>query len=84
VACFPLEIPGHSWGVVTCSGSPVGNKGMQIAAKILAATAIDFLLNPGLIQEAQKEFKEKTRDFVYKCSIPVDQKPRTGKKQPAK
>jgi aminobenzoyl-glutamate utilization protein B len=83
-ACWPLEAPGHSWVVVSCSGSSVGLKGMQTAAKILAASTIDFLLNPGLIREAQKEFKEKTKDFVYKCAIPGGQKPRIGKKRLSK
>ena len=80
VACCPLEIPWHGWGVVSCSNSSVGFKGMITAAKILSAAAIDFLLDPKKIQEAQKEFKEKTRDFVYKCAIPGEQKPRTGRK----
>jgi aminobenzoyl-glutamate utilization protein B len=83
-ACCPLEIPWHGWGVVTCSGSSVGFKGMISAAKILSAAAIDFLLNPQKIQEAQKEFKEKTKDFVYKCAIPKDQKPRKGRKKNGK
>ncbi|NIM10631.1 MAG: amidohydrolase [Candidatus Aminicenantes bacterium] len=81
VACWPLHTPGHSWGVVSCSGSPVGFKGMVTAAKVFSGAAIDFLLNPKLIQEAQKEFKEKTKDFVYKCAIPENQKPRIGDKR---
>ena len=76
VACFPLDVPGHGWGIVTCTGSSVGFKGMLTASKVLAAGAIDLLLNPKLIQDAQTEFKEKTKDFVYKCAIPEDQKPR--------
>ncbi len=81
VACCPLEIPWHGWGVVSCSNSSVGFKGMIIAAKILSAAAIDFLLDPKKIQEAQKEFKEKTKDFVYKCAIPKDQKPSKERKK---
>ncbi|UCH98310.1 MAG: amidohydrolase [Candidatus Aminicenantes bacterium] len=79
VACWPLETPGHGWGVVSCSGSSVGFKGMITAAKVLSGAAIDLLLNPKIIKKAQKEFKEKTKDFVYKCAIPKDQKPRKGK-----
>ncbi len=75
VACWPLDTPGHHWGIVTCSGSSIGFKGMLTSAKILAASAIDLLLNPQLIRDAQKEFIEKTKDFVYKCAIPKDQKP---------
>jgi len=81
VACCPLKIPGHSWGIVTCAGSSLGFKGMHTAAKVLAASAIDLFLKPKLILDAQKEFKEKTKDFVYKCAIPKDQKPRLKKKR---
>jgi len=76
VACSPLHTSGHSWGVVTCSGSAVGFKGMITAAKIFSGAVVDLLLNPKIIREAQKEFKAKTKDFVYKCAIPKDQKPR--------
>jgi len=75
VACFPLDAPGHHWGIVSCSGSSIGFKGMQVAARVLSTSAIDLLLDPSIIQNAQKEFKEKTKDFVYKSAIPENQKP---------
>lgn len=78
VACWPLNTPGHSWCVTSSSGSSVGFKGMQTAAKILACAAVDILLNPGIIREAWKEFKEKTKGFTYKSAIPKNQKPRKG------
>jgi aminobenzoyl-glutamate utilization protein B len=83
VACWPLDTPGHSWSVVSCSGSAVGFKGMVTAAKILAAAGIDFLSDPQLVRDAQAEFKEKTRDFVYKSAIPEGQPPRRGRKAPS-
>jgi aminobenzoyl-glutamate utilization protein B len=81
VACWPLDTPGHSWSVVSCTDSSVGFKGMLTAAKVLAAAAVDFFLDPQLIRAAQTEFKEKTKDFVYKSAIPEGQKPRTGRKR---
>jgi aminobenzoyl-glutamate utilization protein B len=83
VACWPLDTPGHSWSVVSCTGSSVGFKGMLTAAKILAASALDFYSDPKLIRDAQAEFKEKTKDFVYKSAIPEGQPPRQGKKPPS-
>lgn len=74
-ACWPKHIPGHSWGVTTCVGSPIGLKGMHVASKTIAASAIDALTDPNIITKAQAEFKEKTKGFVYKSAIPKEQKP---------
>ena len=74
--CWPAETPAHSWGVVTCSGSPIGLKGMAAAAKTFAASGIDVLMDPGIVEKAQAEFKKKTKDFTYKSAIPKNQKPR--------
>jgi aminobenzoyl-glutamate utilization protein B len=78
VACWPLHTPGHSWGVTASVGASPGFTGMLTAAKVLAGAAIDCLVDPALVEEARKEFKENTRDFVYKSAIPKDQQPRKG------
>jgi aminobenzoyl-glutamate utilization protein B len=78
VACWPLNVPGHSWCVTSFSGSSTGFKGMCTAAKILACSAIDFFTSPEIIKKAWKEFNEKTKGFVYKSALPKDQKPRKG------
>ena len=80
VACYPMEIPGHHWGVVSCTGSSLGFKGMRTAAKVIAASAIEALTDGRIIARAQKEFKEKTRGFVYRSAIPAEQKPPVKKK----
>ena len=76
VACWPLETPGHSWGIVTCTGSQIGMKGMHVAAKTIAASGIEVLMDPAIIAHAQEEFNEKTKDFTYKSAVPDNQKPR--------
>jgi len=76
VACWPLESPGHSWAVVTCSGSSIGFKGLETAAKTIAAAGIDSLLNPQIIEAAQKEFQKETEGFTYKSAVPKNQKAR--------
>jgi aminobenzoyl-glutamate utilization protein B len=78
VACWPLNTPGHSWCVTSSSGSSIGFKGMQAAAKILACAGIDILLDPAILMEARQEFNEKTKGFIYKSAIPRNQKPRKG------
>jgi aminobenzoyl-glutamate utilization protein B len=75
-ACWPKDSPGHSWAVVTCSGSTIGFKGMQAAAKTIAAAVVETLLDPKIIEKARAEFKEATKDFTYKSAVPKDQKPR--------
>jgi len=75
-ACWPLNSPGHSWAVVTCSGSSIGYKGMRTAAKTIAASVVETLMDPSIIEKAQKEFREKTTDFTYTSAVPHNQKPR--------
>ncbi len=79
--CWPPNTPGHSWGVVTSSGSSVGQKGMMLAAKTLAAAGIEVLLDKSIIERAQKEVKEKTKGFTYKSAVPKNQKPKLPEKK---
>jgi aminobenzoyl-glutamate utilization protein B len=74
-ACVPEDVPWHSWAVVASSGSSIGHKGMLLAAKTIAATAIDFLTKPELLEEVRKEWEEKTEGITYKCAVPKDQPP---------
>ncbi|MCP4712710.1 MAG: amidohydrolase [Planctomycetes bacterium] len=76
VACWPLDTPGHSWGIVTCTGSQIGMKGMHVAAKTLAASGIEVLMDPSIIERAREEFQKSTEGFTYKSAIPKNQKPR--------
>ena len=74
-ACAPFGIPWHSWAVVASSKHPIGYKGMILAAKVMAMTGLELLLDPETLAELKKEFKEKTKDYTYKSGIPPDQKP---------
>jgi aminobenzoyl-glutamate utilization protein B len=73
--CAPHGIPWHSWAVVASSKHPIGYKGMFLAAKAMAATALDLFRSPTLLDEMQKEFKEKLKGYTYKSGISPDQKP---------
>ena len=44
-------------------------------AKVLAASVLDFLTNPKLVEEANNTFKKETAGFQYKSFLPPDQKP---------
>jgi len=75
-ACFALAVPGHSWGITATSGMSIGQKGMLHAAKGMAITAADFILDPELRQRAREEFEASTAGRPYQCPIPPDVQPR--------
>jgi aminobenzoyl-glutamate utilization protein B len=70
-------VPGtsaHSWQAVACGGKDIGMKGMIVAAKTMAFTAIDLFLNPALVTKAKEEFKTMKGDYQYKALL-GDRKP---------
>lgn len=75
ITCAPYGIPWHSWTVVASSRHAIGHKGMLLAAKVMATTGIDFLLDEEVLIEMKKEYKEKLKGYKYKSGIPPDQKP---------
>ena len=50
IATAAKDIPWHSWAATACHGTAAGRKGAVIAAKVIAATGIDLLTNPELIE----------------------------------
>ena len=71
-------VPGtaaHSWQAVASGGTSIGLKGTELAAKTIAATAIELFSNPVIINEAKKELDERVgKDFEYKALL-GDRKP---------
>ena len=63
------EAAWHAWPVVAAGGMSIGHKGMEYAAKTLAATMIDLFEDANARAAIQAEFKEKTKGFVYKPYI---------------
>jgi aminobenzoyl-glutamate utilization protein B len=66
--------PAHSWQAVACGHTDIGIKGMMVAAKAMAFTAIDLFLQPALIKKATDEFKLAKGDYEYKALL-GDRKP---------
>jgi aminobenzoyl-glutamate utilization protein B len=64
----------HSWQAVACGGTDIGIKGMIVAAKTIAFTAIDLFTNPELIKKAKEEFIQTKGDYQYKALL-GDRKP---------
>jgi aminobenzoyl-glutamate utilization protein B len=73
---WALGIPGHSWAVTATGAMSIGHKGMIHAAKTMAITAADAILNPSIIEAAQAEFAESTVGRPYQCPVPAHVMPR--------
>jgi aminobenzoyl-glutamate utilization protein B len=71
-ACFPKDVPGHSWGVVAASGWSLGQRGMMTAAKVMALTALEFLQKPALIESMRREFLRQTKGQPYRSPLPAN------------
>ncbi len=61
--------PAHSWQAVACGGTEIGTKGMMVAAKTMALTAIDLFTNPALITKAKEEFIRAKGDYKYEALL---------------
>ncbi|WMI67467.1 amidohydrolase [Mangrovimonas sp. YM274] len=68
--------PAHSWQAVAAGGSSIGFKGMMVAAKTLALSAIDLYTSPELLKDIRTEFNQRRgTDYKYEALL--------GNRQPA-
>jgi aminobenzoyl-glutamate utilization protein B len=74
-ACFALGSPGHSWQNVAAVGSPIGHKGMMVAAKVLALSLADLLQDAAVRKDAKADFDKRMAGRKYTTRIPKGQKP---------
>lgn len=65
----------HSWQLVTQGKSSAAHKGMLLAGKVLAASAIHVLQHPAVIAAAKSELKEQLDGEVYQSLIPPEVQP---------
>lgn len=75
---FPGQVPGaigHHWSTVTCGYGTAAWKGLNTGAKVMAATAIDLLTRPKLLEEIKNEFTEYSKEHPYKSFLPEGAKP---------
>ena len=59
----------HAWPVVAAGGMSIGHKGLDYAARALAATMVDLFEDAKVRDAIRAEFAEKTKGFVYKPFI---------------
>lgn len=59
-ACSIVGTPPHTWQQTAQSASPIGHKGMVMAAKVLALSLLDLFENPILVEQAKEEWQNTT------------------------
>jgi aminobenzoyl-glutamate utilization protein B len=74
-ACWVPGTPGHSWQAVACGGTTIGKKGMNLAARTLAATAYDLFTDPQLLKDAKAEHTRRLDGKKYAAMLEKDQQP---------
>ena len=75
---FAAGIPGvssHNWQAAVGKTGPIAHKGSVAGAKILAASMLDLLTSPDLLQRVRDQFREDTKDTRYFTLLPADTKP---------
>lgn len=75
--------PAHSWQAIAAGGMSIGEKGMVVAAKALAMTAVDLFTDDDLLSTAKAEYAERVGpDFRY-VSLVGDRTPPLDYRKPA-
>ncbi|MBM3822740.1 MAG: amidohydrolase [Verrucomicrobia bacterium] len=81
-AAFAPGVTPHTWQSTACSGMSIGEKGMRVAAKTMALTALDVFREPGLVQNAKRDLQRRLNGRAYVSMIPTDAKPRLPAPRP--
>jgi len=70
------NLPGHSWANGVAMATPIAHKGSTAGAKVQAMTALDFFLQPQLVQQAWDYFRNvQTKEVHYEPFLSADDKP---------
>jgi aminobenzoyl-glutamate utilization protein B len=74
-ATFVPGSPAHSWQSTAAAGHSIGRKGMVLAAKVLALSAMDLFTDAKLIDQAKASFEKRKDGRTYQSRLPADQQP---------
>lgn len=75
---FPANMPGipyHHWAAGVTLATSIAHKGAVAGAKVMAASALDLLMEPALVDRAKETFREEIGDVEYRPLLPPEQKP---------
>ena len=74
-ACYVPGTSAHSWQAVAASGTSIGRKGMQLAARTMAASAWDLFHQPETLAAAKAEQTRRLAGRTYEPLLLPGQKP---------
>ena len=72
VATYAYGSPGHSWQIVACTGTSIGEKGLLVAAQAMAASAVDIYLDPSIVEAAREDFEKRRQAYPFVSLLPPD------------
>ncbi|NOX70907.1 MAG: amidohydrolase [Gammaproteobacteria bacterium] len=76
---FPSNVDGlqfHHWSSAMAMATPIAHKGATAGAKVIAATMLDLLTDPALVEDAWRYFREEqTLDTQYVSFVGADDDP---------
>jgi aminobenzoyl-glutamate utilization protein B len=83
-ACWVPGTSAHSWQAVAAGGTEIGRKGMNLAARVIAASAYDLYTQPSILKQAQTEHDELIGARKYQSLMVKGQKPPLDYRKPAR
>ena len=75
---FPASVPGigyHEWKAAVTPVSTISHKGQVAGAKVLAASILDLMSSPELLQKARAEFEVESKKVPYFSLLPPEVQP---------
>jgi aminobenzoyl-glutamate utilization protein B len=71
-------LPGHHWSSAIASATPIAHKGATAGAKAMAATILDIIGKPALVDSAWSYFRNvQTKDMKYEPLMRPNERPAT-------
>ncbi len=67
--------PAARWQLVSQGRTSIAHKGMLLAGKVLAATAIRLFSDSALLAASQQELRQVLAERPYRCPIPAEVSP---------
>ena len=74
-ACYAKDTPGHSWQQVAQGKRPLCYNGMMTAAKVMALTGAQLLVDPQAVADMRAEFDAAMEGRTYECPLPESMRP---------
>jgi aminobenzoyl-glutamate utilization protein B len=73
---FPSNVPNiafHHWAGGAALTTSIAHKGAEAGAKALAASVLDFIVEPALVAEARRTFAQEIEGVEYSSLLPANQ-----------